>query len=223
MIQTAVPMDTVTPTTEHDATRARLLDAAGEVFAEHGFENATVRDICTRAGANIAAVNYHFRDKMGLYLAVLNESVCIARITEMRQIAEQTRSPEEALHLIVSGMIRRMSNSAERGAWHVRIMAHELVHPTAGLDRVVELAISPNYAVLRGVLSQLLGLPPDHDTTRLCAHSVIGQVVHWAHARPVISRVWPELEMTEARLTQIARHITDFSLAGLRSLAEKTT
>ena len=208
---------------DHDATRARLLEAAGEVFAQHGFEPATVREICTRANANIAAVNYHFRDKMGLYLAVLQESICAAKLADMRQATEPGQSPEQALHLIISAMLRRMSNPAERGNWHVRLMAHELANPTAGLDRVVELAIAPNYATLRGVLAQLLNLPPDHDTTRLCAHSVIGQVVHWAHARPVIARVWPALQMDDSRLTQIARHITDFSLAALHTFSERTT
>jgi AcrR family transcriptional regulator len=219
MIQTNVRMQPDT----HEATRARLLDAAGEVFAQHGFEPATVREICTRAGANIAAVNYHFRDKMGLYLAVLQESICVAKLAEMPDLAEQTQSPEQALHLIVSRMLHRMARSTQPGNWHFRLMAHEISSPTAGLDRVVELAIGPNYAVLRGVLSQILGLPPDHDTTRLCAHSVIGQIVHWAHARPVIARVWPALEMNDARIIQIARHITDFSLAALHAFSERTT
>lgn len=50
-------------------TQRRLLEAAGEVFAEMGFNSARIRDICKRADANVAAVNYHFAIK----------KICIAR------------------------------------------------------------------------------------------------------------------------------------------------
>ena len=59
---------------ELTTTRQRLLEAAGQVFAEQGFRAATVRDICQRAGANIAAVNYHFGDKEALYREVITDS-----------------------------------------------------------------------------------------------------------------------------------------------------
>src|ERR1700729_274314 len=54
-----------------DGTHARLLEVAGEIFAEEGFQAAKVRNICARAGVNIAAVNYHFGDKLGLYREAL--------------------------------------------------------------------------------------------------------------------------------------------------------
>ena len=57
-----------------DPTKARLLEGAGEEFAEKGFELARVRAICDRAGANLAAINYHFGDKEHLYVEVLREA-----------------------------------------------------------------------------------------------------------------------------------------------------
>src|SRR6516164_2523355 len=60
-----------------DEPRQRLLEAAGEIFAAKGFEGATVRDICKRAGANIAAVNYYFRDKERLYIEAVKHAACI--------------------------------------------------------------------------------------------------------------------------------------------------
>ncbi|HYC55587.1 MAG TPA: helix-turn-helix domain-containing protein, partial [Candidatus Binatia bacterium] len=52
-------------------TRRRLLEAAGVVFAEHGFHSATIKEITDRAGAALASVNYHFRDKGELYAEVM--------------------------------------------------------------------------------------------------------------------------------------------------------
>src|SRR5438309_10636986 len=59
------------PSARSRDTRQRLLEAAGEVFAERGFRDATIQEICRRAAANIAAVHYHFADKKRLYRAVI--------------------------------------------------------------------------------------------------------------------------------------------------------
>ena len=56
-------------------TRRRLLDTAAQLFSQRGFKNVTVRDLCDEANANVAAVNYHFGSKDGLYLAVVELAV----------------------------------------------------------------------------------------------------------------------------------------------------
>src|SRR5215471_9832943 len=55
-------------------TRRRLVEVAGEVFGEQGFDRATGKEICRRAGVNAAAVNYHFDGIEGLYIAVVREA-----------------------------------------------------------------------------------------------------------------------------------------------------
>jgi AcrR family transcriptional regulator len=199
-----------------DATRARLIEAAGEVFADHGYRSATVREICARARANIAAVNYHFGDKLALYVEVLRQAISAADAEEMLAPARPSGKPEQALRVFITAMLLHTCAAGERRAWHFRIMAHEMANPTEALPRVVEEIIGPRYAAIRQILSRIIGLPPDHDKTRLCAHSVIGQVLHYVHARPVIACLWPDLKMTPERVEQIANHIADFSLCSLR-------
>jgi TetR/AcrR family transcriptional regulator, regulator of cefoperazone and chloramphenicol sensitivity len=201
-----------------DETHARVVESAGEVFAEVGFEKATVREICARAHANIAAVNYHFGDKRGLYTEVLKAAVC-----KQREIADKAQSiadPEQALRHFIRGMLQKMQE-ADRPAWYARVMSHELAQPTPALDVVVEHLIRPNSRVLCAIVGKILDRPPLDDTTRLCAHSVIGQVVHHVHARPVIALLWPELKATPETIDRVADHIADFSLAALRAIRRK--
>ena len=202
-----------------DPTRAKLIAAAGEVFAESGFHSATVREICQRAGANVAAVNYYFRDKLGLYTEVLKESLFAAQGEAMQDALAHSKDPVDALRKFIHGILRRMYG-ADRPAWSVRIMAHEMAHPTPALAHVIDEAFRPRYNQLREMIGRILQLPADHQTTRLCAHSVIGQVVHFVQGRPVIAILWPTLNMTDSEdLQLVANHITDFTLRNLRALA----
>lgn len=203
-----------------DATRARLIEAASHVFAEHGFRSATIREICTRAGANVAAVNYYFRDKAGLYLEVLRHSMDASGQMEAREAALHAATPEEALRLMIGGMLRRMYGGRDGAACHLRIMAHEMAQPTDALPRVVEEIIEPNCTGMRNMVARLLGKTIDDDVTRLCVHSIVSQIVHYAHARPVISLLWPELTMTPEQVERIAAHIAAFSLHGIEKLKD---
>jgi AcrR family transcriptional regulator len=201
--------------TASEQTRTRLIDAAGEMFAELGFHHTTVRQICKRAGANIAAVNYHFGDKTGLYTEVVRQSMRAARLDTVRAAFEQNLPFEEILRAVVKARLESL-RSLELGDWHFRIFAHELAKPTPAINVVVNEAIRPLYSRLCNLIGNMLRLPPDHEKTRLCAHSIIGQILFYAFARPVIGRLAPEMKMTAAQVDHIADHITEFSLAYLR-------
>jgi len=51
----------------------------------------------------------------------------------------------------------------------------------------------------------------------LCVHSILGQVAHFAHARPMLALLWPEMAMTPAQRELVTEHITGFSLAYLHA------
>src|SRR5687767_15714496 len=107
--------DTATTTTPPDQTaspaqtRERLLEAAGQVFAEQGFRRATVRQICDRAKANVAAVNYHFGDKMGLYSAVIKHGLVVALEKYPPEMGlPPDATPAERLHVFVRSYLYRL-------------------------------------------------------------------------------------------------------------------
>ena len=204
-----------------DGTRNKLIDSAGEVFAESGFQGATVREICARAGVNIALVNYHFGDKLELYAEVLRQSIGAAKggnDSPLQKAMQSTAPPEAALREMILAMVQRIYR-ADRPGWHFRLMVHELAQPTPAMAIVIDETMRPVYKRVCGLVGAMLELPPDHDKTRLCAHSIIGQAVHYSHARQVISQLWPELVLTPERIAQIAAHVADFSLAYLREIA----
>src|SRR6266545_7304469 len=91
-----------------DRTRSRLLEAAAEMFAELGFHHATVRQICDRAGTNIASINYHFGDKTGLYTEVVRQSMRAARFDAVRAALDQHASPEEILRAVVKARLENL-------------------------------------------------------------------------------------------------------------------
>jgi AcrR family transcriptional regulator len=201
-----------------DDTRTKLLDAAGQVFAESGFQAATVREICARAGVNIALVNYHFGDKLELYTEVLRHSVGASGNGIIKQAIASTAPPEEAFRELIHAMLQRVCR-ADRPGWQFRLMVHEFAQPTPAMSSVIDETMKPVYDRFRELIGIMLNLPPGHDKVRLSTHSVIAQVVHYVHARQVVSRVWPELELNPERVAQIAAHIADFSLAGLHEMA----
>ena len=206
--------------TASEQTRARLIDAAGEMFAELGFHHTTVRQICKRAGANIAAVNYHFRDKTGLYTEVVRQSMRAARLDAVRAAFEQNLPPEQILRAVIKTRLESL-RGLDLGDWHFRIFAHELAKPTPAINVVVNEAIRPLYSRLCNLIGHMLKLPPDHEQTRLCAHSIIGQILFYAFARPVITRLAPNLKMTTAQIDRLTDHITEFSLAYLRQASPR--
>jgi AcrR family transcriptional regulator len=217
-----MPSSVKKPPVLADDTRSKLLDAAGEVFAESGFQAATVREICARAHANIALVNYHFGDKLELYTEVLRHSVGASGNGIIRQAIESEAPPREAFRELIRAMLLRVCRT-DRPGWHFRLMMHEFAQPTPAMATVIEETMQPIYNRFRQLIGAILNLPVNDDRVRLATHSVIAQVVHYGHGRHVIPRVWPQFDFTTERLEQIAAHIADFSLAGLAGVTPRTT
>ncbi|CAG0929038.1 HTH-type transcriptional dual regulator CecR [Planctomycetaceae bacterium] len=202
------------------ATRQRVLEAAGEVFAARGFAKATIREICKLAGANVAAVNYHFRDKNALYEAVLDHGYKLALEKFPPDASPANASPEERLHAFVRSFLMRLFAEGAP-ACHGRLMARELAEPTGVLDKKVEQHVRPLFKLLTEIVRGFLGEDASEGLLKRCARSVVGQILFYRHAQPVLQRLEPELKFNTQSIEQLAQHITEFSVAALKALARR--
>lgn len=207
----------LTPDSSPD-TRSRLLEAAGEVFAESGFKNATIREISQKAGANIAAVNYHFRDKEGLYRAVFDYAAhCALAKYPIGGGIDASAPAEERLRVFVKTYLSRLLDEG-RPAWHGKLMAREMVEPTGALDILAEQFARPQYQRLSGIVRELLGAGATDERVRRCAASIVGQCLFYKNCRPMIDRLMPEQKYDEAAIGELAAHVAAFSLGAVRQL-----
>jgi TetR/AcrR family transcriptional regulator, regulator of cefoperazone and chloramphenicol sensitivity len=201
--------------TPNPGTCARLLEAAGEVFALHGYKGATVREICRRATANIAAVNYHFGGKEGLYIEVVKYAArCALEKYPIGGGVSETASAPEKLAACVRNHLSRLMDEG-RPAWHGQLMSREMTEPTKALDDLVEQFMRPQYERLRGIVAEILGDAATPDRVRRCSASVMAQCVFYKHVRPALERLIPEQGFGPADREELVEHITAFSLRAI--------
>jgi AcrR family transcriptional regulator len=211
-------MDEVETKTTSEQTRMRLLDAAREVFSQHSFQGATVREICRRAEANVAAVNYHFGSKEGLLAEALNFSQLAAL---QKANVQADVCPKMRLRLFLRDFMLMLLDEKNASA-QCRIMARELADPTPALDQIVKEAIAPLHEFLNRLLREIVGDKVGETELRRCVYSIFGQCQFYRNSHPVLQRLHPKLRYDHKEIEAIAEHIAEFSLAGIKHLAKKS-
>jgi AcrR family transcriptional regulator len=180
-----------------------------------------VKEICEAAGANIAAINYHFRDKESLYGEVLKYAhACAESLDDLQMLVSAPIPPDQKFAEFIKHMLRSMFAEG-RPAWHGKLMAREMTEPTAALSTMVEHGIRPKFAVLRSIIADILGVPIEHDVVRWYGASVIAQCVFFYTNRPICERLYPDLTYEPEQVERMALHIVRFSLDGLHGAARQ--
>ena len=197
-----------------EQTRLRLLEAAREVFSQHGFQGATVREICRRAEANGAAVNYHFGSKDGLLAEALNFAPLKAMQNANINAGE---CPRMRLRLFILDLMLMLLDEKNPSS-QCQIMARELADPTPALDKIVREAIKPLHDYLGKLVREIAEEKTGEAELRRCVHSILGQCLFYRHSQPVLKRLHPRLRYSHKEIEAIAEHIAEFSLAGIKHL-----
>jgi AcrR family transcriptional regulator len=198
-------------------TRSRLVNVAERLFADRGFKDVTVRRICRDARANVAAVNYHFGDKLGLYRAVLQAtSDRMRETTATARAAGLGHSAEDRLRIYISIFLKRLL-ADRRGTMH-RLVTREMMDPTPALDTIIEQGVRPRMEYLSEVIADLIGCDLTDPRVGRSVASVWAQSEPYV-ANPIAERGGGPIAPAASDIDAIARHITDFSIAGIRAIA----
>ncbi len=203
-------------TNELDATRDRILKAAGKIFSDRGFEAATVRDICQAAGANLAAVNYYFGDKERLY----TEAVVQAHrwLLERAMLPEWNANtlPREKLADFINTFFHRVLGGPH-DTWRTQLVMREIMNPTVACVEIAQANIRPQFEILQGILRELLPADTSDEELHLTAFSIVGQCLFYHVANPIIHNLVDEREHATYDVGKLAAHVTRFSLDAIES------
>jgi TetR/AcrR family transcriptional regulator, regulator of cefoperazone and chloramphenicol sensitivity len=204
------------------ATRGRLLDAAKDLFAERGFEDVTVRDICRAADVNLALVNYHFGDKFGLYFEVVNEAIASIRaFNEQAMNAPDGASAEDRLRHFIRALLQRFFTFKADAMWVHKLLQHELGRPTSAATRIMQEAMAPRLRYLAAVVTELLGCTKKDPRVMQCVASVHGLCLVYSRMvlqdrfKMLMPDLVPEGPMD---IESAVAHVEAFSLAGIRAM-----
>ena len=204
--------------TQRECTRTRVLKSACAVFAAKGYRDATVAEICERAGANVASVNYHFRDKESLYAEVWRD----AHQRAFEAFPADGGLPDDAtaeqrLGAHVRALLQRVLCPGEAGQF-AHLLLREMVEPTSALQGVLDEAIRPQRDRTIQIVRELLGEDASEFQVRLTVMSIVNQCLAFAFTKPVREHFSGRADLEEVHMEKLADHVLRFSLAGIREI-----
>jgi len=205
---------------EGEPARARILQAAADLFAEDGYKATSVRRICEAARVNVAMVNYYFHSKEELHLAAFDHARALARASAADVAAASAQAqlpPVEQVRLAIEALVSDMLRPGPASLFS-RLVARELIEPTAAIHKLAERNVRPQHALFTQLIRGVVGAGMPDEVVQKCVFSVIGQAVFYARSRTVHELVVPEITYDEAGIASIAQHVAAFSLAALDGL-----
>lgn len=198
-------------------TKMRLLTAASEVFVEKGFRDATVAEICNRAGANISAVNYYFGSKEILYQESWRHSFSQTVISHPLDGRVSKDAPAtERLRGQLRALIERFADEDNKAFF---ISQMEFLNPTGLLAEVMKTELIPLHKEILAVVRELLGPQVPEQSVHFCKTCIDSMCIH----PMVMQRVGQRTKNTIGpsaidNLDAFVDHVLKFALAGIAAI-----
>lgn len=198
-------------------TREQLLATAGAVFAECGYAQTTSKTICERANANVAAVNYHFGSKDGLYEEVLSEAH--RQLIDMDDLSAWASRPGTAKERLGFVLAQVVTMASQKNGWAFPVLLREILSPSPVMPTLALKTIRPKAQVLLSLVSEVMGLPPDHPSLQRCVFFCIIPCMLSAIAPPALkSTVLPAMTRD---VDAFLADLLSFAFAGMEAVARQ--
>jgi AcrR family transcriptional regulator len=198
-----------------DDARTRILNAAGPIFAEKGYEAATVREICQEAGVNLASVNYYFGGKERLYV----ETVRLAHPARFRPRASpewpEGTPPGAKLRDFIRWMMTHLLDR-KTGGWHEQLIVREIMNPTPACGELLREHFRAGFGPLEQILDEIL--PPETPAYKRhqIGFSIVGQCVYYRSSGKILPLIVGEEELEAYYgIEHLTEHVLQVSLAAL--------
>jgi TetR/AcrR family transcriptional regulator, regulator of cefoperazone and chloramphenicol sensitivity len=204
-------------------TRAQLLETAGQVFAEQGFDRATGKEITERAGTNSASINYYFGGFDNLYAEVLAEAHRrVASLDEMVTIAESDISPEEKLRQLIRVGVTALLR--EPNGWALGVLSREFLAPTPARKVIESKEILPKRALLAQIVADVLGRQQDDPVVIRCTFNVLAPLTLLFVCAPESAATsFPGCCGPDMDPDTLTEHLHAFALGGLRAVRDASS
>ena len=202
-------------------TRTRILDAAEELFMQHGFEGTSMRLLTAKAGVNLAAVNYHFGSKDALIEAVFRrrlDPMNQARLAELEKLEAHAGSPdpESVIRAFVSPTLRLVEDAKGGGRNFIRLLGRTYTEPTKAIRQLIGQMYAPVMDRYKSALARALPqMPAEELVWRM--HFMFGTLAYTLAATDTVQLIAgckPE-DRYDARLLE--ERLTAFLHAGLNA------
>ncbi|MFT3904785.1 MAG: TetR/AcrR family transcriptional regulator [Steroidobacteraceae bacterium] len=201
-----------------EATRTRILEAAGEMFATTGYAETPNKAIAAHARVDLASINYHFGNRSGLYQAVLTESYGqVLGIADLRQLVGSELSPASKLRALIEQLVGHATREPQ--AWQLRVLAREVLAPTSHLQTLFRDEALPKVALLRRLLSEVTRIPAEDPALTRCLLCVIAPCLMLL----VGGRAFPGplREVFQMPSQTIASHLHHYATGGLKAISRE--
>lgn len=198
---------------DSEVTRGKIIEAAGQLFAEKGFKAVTVREIVQLADTHLSALNYHFKGKEALYLAVVEEACRAVASTKSDQQALLAMPAEDALYYYVKGALDEYSESSELN-WQYALVSRNSVVPDELSSDLILQHVKVELSFVAQLLGKAINEEPTSDRVLFSVCSLMGLLDTVCLYGVAASSIAPSFAACMQKNDWVAKQVVTLVLAG---------